>query len=119
MHPANRKSGLYLSSCAVIALFGVVGAAPAMAAADAAAESADIVVTAQRKSESLAKVPVSVVAFNAETLQNKVITSEQDIGSLAPGLVVHNGQTSNPPGTKCAARRLTHSRAPVRLFLRI
>ena len=56
---------------------------------------ADIVVTAQRRSERLSRVPVSAVAFSAETLQMKVITSEQDVGTIVPGLVVKNGQTAN------------------------
>ena len=56
---------------------------------------ADIVVTAQRRAERLSRVPISAVAFNAETLQTKVITSEQDLGTIVPGLVVKNGQTAN------------------------
>jgi len=55
----------------------------------------DIVVTAQRREESLSKVPVSVSAFNAETLQQRVITREQDLAALVPGLTVKNGQNAN------------------------
>jgi len=58
-------------------------------------EFGDIIVTAQRREEKLAKVPVSVVAFNAEMLRTRVINSEQDMGSLVPGLLVKNGQNSN------------------------
>lgn len=57
--------------------------------------SGDIVVTAQRREERLSRVPVSVSAFNAESLQSRVVVSEQDIGQLVPGLQVKNGQTSN------------------------
>ena len=72
-------------------------AAPAMAqsAVEATSDTTDIVVTAQRKEEKLARVPVSVVAFNAETLVSRNITSEQDVGTLVPGLQVKNGQNSN------------------------
>ena len=80
----------------------VLGATPAFAdAADAANGSGgasatqDIVVTAQRREEKLSKVPVSVVAFGAEMLKSKNITSEQDMGTLVPGLQVKNGQNSN------------------------
>ena len=55
----------------------------------------DIVVTAQRKEERLSRVPLSVVAFGSEELQTRNIVSEQDIGSLVPGLQVKNGQNSN------------------------
>ena len=67
---------------------------PEAGVADNAA-GADIVVTAQRRAEKLSRVPISVVAFNAEQLQNRVINSEQDLGGLVPGLLVKNGQTSN------------------------
>jgi iron complex outermembrane recepter protein len=73
---------------------------PAPAAAEVtdqgqAAGAGDIIVTAQRREEKLAKVPVSVVAFGAEELVSRNITSEQDIGTLVPGLQVKNGQNSN------------------------
>lgn len=55
----------------------------------------EVVVTAQRREERLSRVPVSVVAFGAEALQERNITSEQDMGALVPGLQVKNGQNSN------------------------
>ena len=64
-------------------------------AAPLADTSGDIVVTATRREERLSKVPVSVVAFSAQTLVDRAITSEQDIGTLVPGLQVKNGQNSN------------------------
>ncbi|HEX8419655.1 MAG TPA: TonB-dependent receptor [Sphingomonas sp.] len=59
------------------------------------ASQTDIVVTAQRREERLSRVPVSVSAFSADTLQTRSVTSEQDVGQLVPGLQVKNGQTSN------------------------
>ena len=64
-------------------------------AAPAADTSGEIVVTATRREERLSKVPVSVVAFSAQTLIDRAITSEQDVGTLVPGLQVKNGQNSN------------------------
>ncbi|MGI9361798.1 MAG: TonB-dependent receptor plug domain-containing protein, partial [Parasphingorhabdus sp.] len=55
----------------------------------------DIVVTAQRREQSLSEVPLAVSAFNADTLQERNISSEQDLASLVPGLVVKSGQNSN------------------------
>lgn len=99
---AVRKSGVgYFGGASLVALASCF-LLPSVAAAQA--ESAepqeeiatqDIVVTAQRREERLSKVPVSVVAFGAEALQNRNITSEQDIGTLVPGLQVKNGQNSN------------------------
>ncbi|MET0374183.1 MAG: TonB-dependent receptor plug domain-containing protein, partial [Rhizorhabdus sp.] len=75
------------------------GAAPAAdnsaRAAPPAAEPGDIVVTAQRREESLSRVPLSVAALSADTLQTRVVTQEQDLASLVPGLVVKNGQNQN------------------------
>jgi iron complex outermembrane receptor protein len=96
----NRNQSVALRHALLtgISIFAAASfAAPALAqsAEEAEASSGDIIVTAQRKEEKLSRVPVSVVAFNAETLQSKVINSEQDMGTLVPGLQVKNGQTSN------------------------
>jgi iron complex outermembrane receptor protein len=66
--------------------------APAPATNDT---SGDIIVTAQRREESLSRVPLSISAFNADTLKTRVITREQDLQSLVPGLVVKSGQNQN------------------------
>lgn len=102
---AFRNSSAMLATTAIAAI--VVCMSPAYAQADQAPAAqeqdqaeqndgtVDIVVTAQRREERLSRVPVSVVAFGAEALQERNITSEQDMGSLVPGLQVKNGQNSN------------------------
>ncbi|WP_162256385.1 TonB-dependent receptor [Sphingomonas sp. Root710] len=47
---------------------------------------ADIVVTAQRRSERLQDVPIAVTAVTAEKLANVGITSAQDLSLVAPSL---------------------------------
>jgi iron complex outermembrane receptor protein len=69
--------------------------AEAAQAKDAKPEIEEIVVTAQRREQSLSKVPVSVSAFNADVLQDRNVTSEQGLAALVPGLVVKSGQNSN------------------------
>jgi iron complex outermembrane receptor protein len=89
------------SATAVIALSGMSTAAygqtaqSAEAAPEPAVDTAEIVVTAQRREESLARVPLSVAALSADTLQTRVVTQEQDLASIVPGLVVKNGQNQN------------------------
>ncbi|MFW2830963.1 TonB-dependent receptor [Sphingomonas sp. ID0503] len=61
----------------------------------AVVEPGDIVVTAQRREESLSRVPLSVAALSSDTLQTRVVTQEQDLAALVPGLVVKNGQNQN------------------------
>lgn len=101
MSKANHRSGhILLGSTILAAAFAFPAVATAQDAPAPAAEADapatnEIIVTAQRKEERLSRVPVSVVAFDAETLQDRAITSEQDIGTLVPGLQVKNGQNSN------------------------
>jgi len=86
-----------------VAITAALLATPAHAQRDTDATQADagkphveeIVVTAQRREQSLSKVPVAVSAFNAEVLQDRNVTSEQDLASLVPGLIVKSGQNSN------------------------
>lgn len=98
----HSVSHVLLSSTILSAAWALPAAASAqeasagLEAADADAPATnEIIVTAQRREERLSRVPVSVVAFDAQTLQNRAITSEQDIGVLVPGLQVKNGQNSN------------------------
>lgn len=74
-----------------------VQAEPAAATAERSAVLEDIIVTAEKRSESLQKVPISVVAFTSETLAE---TGVQDFSSLAariPGVTLNSagpGQSS-------------------------
>ncbi len=63
--------------------------APAFAQNKPAADDAgvpDIVVTAQRREESLQRVPLSIVAIGRETLKNADVTEASRLEQLAPGL---------------------------------
>lgn len=71
------------------------GAADDAAAQDAEQSGNAIIVTAQRREEELAKVPISIQAFGDESLQTRFVVSEQDVGTLVAGLQVKNGQNSN------------------------
>lgn len=97
-----------LSSSSMLALSAVIAlstasamaqeaASPPAAAERAMAEPDSIVVTAQRRSERLIDVPMSIVAVTAETLENSGVRSLSDIGQIAPGVQVNfNGGFSNP-----------------------
>jgi iron complex outermembrane recepter protein len=63
--------------------------------APGSAGNGDIIVTATRREESLSKVPLSITALTADTLTARVVTKEQDLAALVPGLVVKNGQNQN------------------------
>jgi iron complex outermembrane receptor protein len=47
----------------------------------------EIVVTAEKRSESLQNVPIAITAMHADLLEAKGVVSTADLASLAPGLV--------------------------------
>ena len=57
----------------------------------------EIVVTAQRRSENLQKVPISVTAITASRLAAANITSTADIASITPSLTLSASQGSLEP----------------------
>jgi len=63
-------------------------------AADAASQG-DIIVTAQRRSESLERTPIAVAVIGNELLARQVVLSEADLQFATPGLTVKSGQSSN------------------------
>ncbi|GAY22215.1 outer membrane receptor protein [Sphingobium fuliginis] len=69
--------------------------APAGAASDpkaqGAADSGDIIVTAQRRSESLQKVPIAITAVPLETIENLSLRNIDKVALVTPGLVFDTG----------------------------
>ena len=87
--PARLRRGLGISSCLMV-VFG--GAAPALAQ-EAVLE--EIVVTAERREESLQDTPISIAAFSGVELQQLGVENVQDLGEFMPnvsigGLVITN-----------------------------
>ena len=62
--------------------------APAPANEPAATDDGDIVVTAQRRSESLQAVPISITALSGDTLVKSGIQDTERLSTLTPGLIV-------------------------------
>jgi outer membrane receptor protein involved in Fe transport len=96
----SLKSG-FLLSCAALAL---AGSAPALAseagananAADAPAPGAnDIVVTAQRRSETVQRVPMTLQALTGEMLAQQNLTTFDDLLKYTPNVTY----SSNGPGS--------------------
>lgn len=72
-----------------------------------AADSTEIIVTAQRRSESLQKVPVSLQALGEVQLENRNVTSFDDYAKLLPSV----GFQSFGPGTSSLSFRGINSGA--------
>ncbi|KRB78891.1 hypothetical protein ASE00_21185 [Sphingomonas sp. Root710] len=88
-----RHSEVLLATAASAAI--VFSCGPAWAQAEAA-EGNEIVVTANKRTESINKVGLSVTAVSGGVLTERRATSLEDIGSIAPGLV-YTPSTSNTP----------------------
>ncbi len=84
----------------------LAGVAAALANATALAEDAggadnspggleEIVVTANRREESLSKVPISVSAFTQETMDTKGIKDFSDVARFTPGVAIDAQQTNS------------------------
>ena len=90
--------------CTVAAFAGIPGQLSAQTTADQPVANApaideelsdEIIVTAQRRSESLQRTPVAVAVLSSESLQKQVIISEADLQIAVPGLTVRAGLNSN------------------------
>lgn len=57
----------------------------------------DIVVTAQRREQRAADVPISMNVFDRDTLESRRLNSVEDLAQLTPGLDVFAGNGTNNP----------------------
>ncbi|ABQ70571.1 TonB-dependent receptor [Rhizorhabdus wittichii RW1] len=92
-----KKKSIQGASLAAV-LAGVLLQAPAWAAdreADAAADSGEIIVTAQKRAEPLQKVPVSAAVVSGITLQKQGVGSIQDAMQHVPAVYVSQAGPAN------------------------
>ncbi len=86
---AARVRGKLLLGTALVSTLGMAtGAYAAAAAAESGNQLAEVVVTAQKREQSLQDVPIAVTALTSETLQTNRITSVSDLSGMAPGVMV-------------------------------
>jgi outer membrane receptor protein involved in Fe transport len=93
-----RRSALYVvAGAALTALAGWAAADTAPQAAGASTgELQEVVVTAQRRSERLMDVPMTIQAFTQETLDQQGLRSVDDLTRVAPGVTfLRNGMSSS------------------------
>lgn len=88
------KAKLCLLSTSIATLIAGVGSVQTSVAEELVLE--EVIVTAQRREESLQDVPLSVTAFDAETLQKSNISEAKDFLSLSPNVgFTEDGQTGS------------------------
>lgn len=76
-----------ISAAALYSSTAMAQEAPATTAPDQPADG-EIIVTALRGSESLTKVPASITAFNADTIEKANIKTAADFIKLTPGVTI-------------------------------
>jgi iron complex outermembrane receptor protein len=72
----------------VAALLAACSTPLAAPAADAGNEPEEIVVTAQKREQSVQDVPISITAFSSRELRDLGITSTTDLAAITPGLTI-------------------------------
>jgi len=81
---------ILLRTSALAVCFPGIGHAQDRAPATAEADAGDIVVTARRQSELLKNVPISIIAVDDQTLNERNVKTTNDLPLIAPGLSVQN-----------------------------
>lgn len=88
------------TASAVALIAGAMLATPAFAQEapqeSSAASLDDVIVTAQRREQSLQEVPIAITAFGAETLERTAATGIQDIAAKAPGVTLTQFNIGEP-----------------------
>jgi len=78
-------------------LCGLAPASIALAQQAAAPQIEEIIVTAQKRAQSLQEVPVAVSAFSGEALQDHHVSDVTDLNQLAPSLQVKTDDNAANP----------------------
>lgn len=95
----------YLAGSTALGVVALLSAQPAMAQlANTAQKSApkdaatleEIVVTAEKREQSLSKVPMSITAATAEQLRDAGVTEVRDLVKITPGLTYADSTTGTP-----------------------
>ena len=97
--------GASARALAATLLFGAGAVSAALAQEGAAGDAADdtptlgldvVTVTAQKRTESVQDVPISVLAFNQDMLEDAGVADIRDLGRISPGLsIATSAQTTN------------------------
>lgn len=92
--------GVVVITRAVLVALGVAAASVAVAQESTPTGSdqvtaEEVIVTARRRDESLASVPIAITAMSAEQLAGRSIRTDSDLQLAAPGLTIRQTQGNN------------------------
>lgn len=103
MKIAKGMSAVLISSTSVFAAGAAQAAEPVAergaafpASAEPAAETDEIIVTAQKRAERLSDVPMSITAASGEQLDKRGVSDVADLAKIAPGLTFQPSDYGSP-----------------------
>jgi iron complex outermembrane receptor protein len=83
---SDRRIRRALLVCSALGAVSAVTAPTLAQAAAAASQVQEVVVTAQRRSQNIQQVPISIQAFTAKTITDLGIKSSADLGQVTPNV---------------------------------
>lgn len=95
----HMKNG-HIFGLTLLALTAPAGARAQTAAPADEAGTDEIIVTAQRRAETLEAVPMSVLAVSAEMMEKANVQSVLDVGRIAPGVQINFAGVSTQPAIR-------------------
>ncbi|MFC5342639.1 TonB-dependent receptor [Brevundimonas staleyi] len=88
--------GKTASAAVLVLAAGLASPSFAQTSQDQAASLDDVIVTAQRREQSLQDVPIAITAFGAETLERTAAAGIQDVAAKAPGVTLTQFNIGEP-----------------------
>lgn len=92
--PGRTVAGLRKRGLTQKLLLGLIGCTLAHAVP---AQIEEVVVTAQKRTESMQNVPIAINAFSGELLSETGIRDTEDLGMITPGLQMNQGGVASSP----------------------
>jgi iron complex outermembrane receptor protein len=90
----RRRDGVMVP-CVLLALSGMmVNPVKAVVATDTGGALEEIVVTAEKREETVGKVPISISVFNRDAMEQRNIQDIGDIAAISPGIDFQNTGTT-------------------------
>lgn len=91
-----RPVSQFCSALALMALLTPVSAIAQEATSDTEARTLEeVIVTARRRDESLATVPIAITAMSSEQLAQRQVQTDSDLQAAVPGLTIRQTQGNN------------------------
>jgi iron complex outermembrane receptor protein len=92
----SKKSEIFKCGLGFVVAIALLGTANAQDSNDSTSQLEEIIVTAQKRAESLQDIPMAITAFSGDRISEDGIKDLNDIQGRTPGLVVANFVPGQP-----------------------